>query len=373
MRLDESTVLGLVSRIYEAAEDPKRWEPLILTLTDLTESVAGAFHVHDPTRGYGSVAVNIGGDPVWVRRYEEYYAAINPWVKKRGPLIRPGDVIVGSAALDLMGSEYYEDFWAPQGFRDSLMSYLFREEALTGGVILVRPKGALEFDDAHARLLRTLTPHMQRAVELQRRFYRSQGNEHALEALLDRAPCAAAALDSRRRVVFLNASARVLLAARDGVQLSGLEFTASAWHERPKLRALIDEAIGSSQGKGFSSGGMIVLARTMKQHALVLTVAPCGASGDALAGSTPAALVLIDDPGKLRALDIEVVRQVHGLTPTEARVAVALAEGQSVADICRALRLSPNTVRTHLKRAFLKTGTNRQAELIRILLNTALR
>ena len=42
----------------------------------------------------------------------------------------------------------------------------------------------------------------------------------------------------------------------------------------------------------------------------------------------------------------------HGLTRAEARVAARLAEGLSVPDIARDLRVSVETVRTHLKRAY---------------------
>jgi DNA-binding CsgD family transcriptional regulator len=34
------------------------------------------------------------------------------------------------------------------------------------------------------------------------------------------------------------------------------------------------------------------------------------------------------------------------------------------------LRVTQNTVRTHIKRIFEKTGTNRQAELVRVILLT---
>lgn len=53
----------------------------------------------------------------------------------------------------------------------------------------------------------------------------------------------------------------------------------------------------------------------------------------------------------------------YGLTPTQARIAVFVAEGGTVADYARVHKVSPQTVRTHLKAVFAKTGTSRQAEL----------
>lgn len=74
-----------------------------------------------------------------------------------------------------------------------------------------------------------------------------------------------------------------------------------------------------------------------------------------------------DDAGESQSL-VYALQQRHGLTRAEARVAVRLAEGLSVADIARALHVSVETVRTHLKRAYGKLGVRRQAELVRAVL-----
>jgi DNA-binding CsgD family transcriptional regulator len=57
----------------------------------------------------------------------------------------------------------------------------------------------------------------------------------------------------------------------------------------------------------------------------------------------------------------------YGLTLAEARVALHAASGQSVADVCALLKISPNTVKTHLRRVYAKTGIHRQAELSSIV------
>jgi DNA-binding CsgD family transcriptional regulator len=84
------------------------------------------------------------------------------------------------------------------------------------------------------------------------------------------------------------------------------------------------------------------------------------------------------DPGGLVALlipEVEVGRQtsghllrdLYGLTQREADIAADLLQGHRVSDIARLRELSVNTVRTHLKRLLEKTGTTRQADLLRVL------
>ncbi len=57
---------------------------------------------------------------------------------------------------------------------------------------------------------------------------------------------------------------------------------------------------------------------------------------------------------------------IFGATLGELRVLKLLLNGMSVEEVSAALSLSQNTVRTHVKSLFAKTGTTRQAELLRL-------
>jgi DNA-binding CsgD family transcriptional regulator len=70
---------------------------------------------------------------------------------------------------------------------------------------------------------------------------------------------------------------------------------------------------------------------------------------------------------------VELLEALFDLTPAEARIAGLIAEGQTVDSITSTLSVSANTVRTHLKSIFSKTGVGRQAELVTLLSTSALR
>ena len=59
---------------------------------------------------------------------------------------------------------------------------------------------------------------------------------------------------------------------------------------------------------------------------------------------------------------------MFGMTPAEARLTEALVHGQSLQQYADARRVTMSTVRTQLKAATAKTGTRRQADLVRIVL-----
>ena len=59
------------------------------------------------------------------------------------------------------------------------------------------------------------------------------------------------------------------------------------------------------------------------------------------------------------------------LTLTQARLALFLAEGGTIAEYAEAMGVKPSTVRTHLKSIFTKTGVKRQTELAILILDRA--
>jgi DNA-binding CsgD family transcriptional regulator len=63
------------------------------------------------------------------------------------------------------------------------------------------------------------------------------------------------------------------------------------------------------------------------------------------------------------------LRDRYALTVQEARVATQVAEGHTVKEIAATLGVTVFTVRAHLRSIFLKTDVNRQAALVRVVLN----
>lgn len=70
-----------------------------------------------------------------------------------------------------------------------------------------------------------------------------------------------------------------------------------------------------------------------------------------------------------RLLRPKTLQSRYGLTPAEARLAIEIVRGNGRAAAARSCGVSMTTARTHLSRIFRKTGTHRQAELVRVMLS----
>lgn len=74
-----------------------------------------------------------------------------------------------------------------------------------------------------------------------------------------------------------------------------------------------------------------------------------------------------------RTYDAAVLRDLFGPTAAEAEVAVEVGRGQGLQSVVDRLSIAGTTVRSHLARIFDKTGTSRQAELVRLLMGASSR
>ena len=65
-----------------------------------------------------------------------------------------------------------------------------------------------------------------------------------------------------------------------------------------------------------------------------------------------------------------MITRLFGLTPTEASLAMLLANGLTLDEASDELGVSRNTARTHLRAVFSKTGVSRQTGLVSLILRS---
>jgi DNA-binding CsgD family transcriptional regulator len=78
------------------------------------------------------------------------------------------------------------------------------------------------------------------------------------------------------------------------------------------------------------------------------------------------AAVAVFTAGRDRAYTWEALKTLYGLTRKETGLVNGLLAGLSLEEYCSRNFVTANTVRTHLKSICRKTGTNRQAEVVRL-------
>lgn len=240
---------------------------------------------------------------------------------------------------------------------------------------VMRGRHAGPFAKDEVARLNTLIPHLRRATRL-RCLVRSMHAEiEDLRRALDVHPSAIAILDATGRVVCANATAEALFRERGGTGTERGMLAASTPAARRALAAAIAHAVAEadatmSRASAASMRPISIPLGRGESASLSVTLFALRPHSELREGAAPTArvLALFHDPRRRIRLDAAVVAQVYGLTVTEAALATALAHGQTVADFARTRGCTEQTARSHLKRVLEKTGTHRQADLVRVLL-----
>jgi DNA-binding CsgD family transcriptional regulator len=107
--------------------------------------------------------------------------------------------------------------------------------------------------------------------------------------------------------------------------------------------------------------------RTETLYAFFTLLSPQGMMGTF--GLRPMVMLLFYHPGSAPPIDSSLLYAVFGLSPAECRIATLLAEGLSLKQIAEAQGTQHDTVRKQLRSIYQKTATNRQPDLVRLLLH----
>lgn len=176
-------------------------------------------------------------------------------------------------------------------------------------------------------------------------------------AALDMLPTAVVVVDNKARVIFMNRLGAQTLAIADGlfvdkgdiIRSSNMEVTIA-------LHDCIKNIHEADPETAFS------ITRNNKNTALSLLVSK--------SKNNKNAIIFIADPDLHMGPSLNTLKNLFGLTDAESRLVQKLTEGLSMDDAAQSCGIKISTARAYLKQVFSKTGTNRQAELVKVILTT---
>jgi DNA-binding CsgD family transcriptional regulator len=230
------------------------------------------------------------------------------------------------------------------------------------GLALHRAIGdKLNFSAAQVGNVAALTPHFRQAFLLTDRLQASLTRDWHLRKQLERLRCGIVFCNVDGSVHWLNGTAERLLA--DGpLRLVGSRLFGDSEADTTKLRNGLAEAgstgghtarylrLGNAKGKG-------------KQAALHVAIQ---------ASAQPSILVLtLTSPSRGAHVPTEALIRLFGLTPTEAGLVAALATGSTLEQYSQQRGVSITTARMQLKHVNVKTGVQRQSDLVRLVWSSA--
>ena len=356
----------VIASIYDAALDWRAWPAALDQLADALGADAAQFGSYDAA-SYRLQTVMPRIDPQYRKSFVEYWASRNVlWQKSAavplGEVMQPEMFL---PAREWRRTDFFNEWYSPQRL-DSMIATNLVVEGPVSTVIAVLRKAEFSSDDS--RLFRVLIPHVQRAVQLQLRLAAAEDPQNSSVEVLNRLRQGVLLVDETAKVHFANRAAEKIVTRGKGVHIKSDILRLDDPAQSRALGAMIESCVVTATRGDGQPGGRIRVRRGKLRPPLSILVIPLRPQAPWTRLYRPCAIVFINDPEQRAVIQKESLIADYGLTGAEAALALEIIAGRRLQDAAERLHISVPTARTHLAHIFQKTGTGRQAELIRVLL-----
>jgi DNA-binding CsgD family transcriptional regulator len=360
-----------IGLIYDAAVEPSRWPAFLDRLCDLAPGAKSVMMLHDANTCSIQHPKTARWEEDWTASYTEHYVKLNQWTADFAHF----DVGYAAVVHEIvpravtLKSEFYQDWLRPQNLATGITVSIFKEQLRYMNFSVLSSDAEDDVQARNASFLQALAPHLRRAGQINRQMADLTFASRAMEQTFDHIDRGVALLNAEGRPFYFNQQAKRDFDLADGLILHRDGRVGCQNQElEDQLYRSIFLAGDTSRGSGTSAGRIMTIPRRGDLMPWSLMIAPIPASAMDFGYRNGAVALFIIDRNKKPALSVASLRTVLGLTPTESRTAIALAEGKSPEDIALEQDITILTVRTHLRNAMGKAGISRLPELVALVM-----
>jgi len=359
-----------IGAIYDCALDPQQWPDTCRRIADLCESTAGGICVHDLRHVQNDQLFVFGHQPEFLEKLGKHYAQ-SP-MAAADIVSNIGDVsALSMERYELLESWFFREVLKPFGLLDIIWFPALRTGGRMASLHASRSEKAPYYQQREISLFKLLSPHVCRALvisdALDIRALRSEMLERTLDGLV-----AGVFLTARDgRIVYMNATAERQIRAGNSIRIVNNRICPTDPVARAALSKAIDEASRDDIDMDMSEHSLAIPDVHGAGYIATLLPVERGQRRGIVAPFAASVAVFMQDPVDAPLMPGEAFARLYKLTGGELRVLLALAQGLGAKEAADMLGISEPTVRTHLQHIFSKTGTSRQADLLRLLQSSA--
>jgi DNA-binding CsgD family transcriptional regulator len=251
---------------------------------------------------------------------------------------------------------------------DTANAILERSARAAAGFVVFRHERHGLVDDEARRRMRLVVPHFRRAALIGKTLGLSEARSATFVEAFDSVSAAMFLVGADGHIVHANTAGSIMLDVADVLRVAAGRIVAN---DPQANLTLVD--VFAAAGEGDMAVGIRGIAVSLKAidgacyiaHVLPLT---SGARRQTVTSYAPVAALLFVHKAALEIpLPPTAMAKAYNLTPMELRVLLAIVEIGGVPEVAAALGVAETTVKTHLGRLYKKTGSSRQADLVKIV------
>lgn len=358
--VDTEKLQAVLHRLPELAVDPTIWPQMLEDVSQAAGAV-GAVLLQTGPKSF-DVPMSSGIEDLLEPYFRDGWGVRDPR-ERAVPQMMRGRIGVDQdifAAGSMERDPMYAELLLPKGFR-WWAGVGFRVGSDFWCLSLQRLARQGMFDEEEQRSLQRLIPVLSEVARISAAVGGAQLTR--MTDAFDLVDQPALILDGLGNVTRVNSACEEVfdgwLSVRGG-KLFGRDRRASAELFR------LTQQIQTSRDQAGLKGQKIVLPRRDRRPVLLEPLSLSGAAlGPFAAGRV--LLLLHDLERRQAAVSKALLITLFGLTNAEAALAASLGDGETLASSADSLQITKETARSHLKRIFAKTETNRQTELVALL------
>jgi DNA-binding CsgD family transcriptional regulator/PAS domain-containing protein len=365
--IEQGRLSDHIGDIYDAALDPRLWPSTIEASCQLLKSCAcgiAAVDVMDPS---ANISAQFGIDQAYLELLGN--GSRHPLIRN---LMRSSIGEVGSAVSKMTeegfrNSVLYQRWNEPKGYVVDLFNVTL-ERTATAVIHLgfVRHETVGIADAETLRDLSLLFPHYRRAVLIGKTIEQTRVEATSLSDALDGLAASVFLLDAANRIVYLNRAAESMLdeglvARKSGDAIVICDKTADSTLRKTGAAIVAGELLNQES--------IAIAVRGLDGQPYIAHVLPLTSGVRQKAGRSYQAIsaLFLRSARFARPAALDAMAQLYSLTPAEVKTLVGVVELGSIPAAAKTHDVSRETIKTHLKRIFEKTGTSRQADLVKLL------
>lgn len=358
----------LIGGIYDTVLDRSLWPQVLKRASQFIEGAASAVFWADAAGDKGDVYLDDGGiAPHYKELYFSKYAKLNPTSTTRffAKAEEPVATVDTLPYDEFIKTRFYREWAQPQDLVDFVSVALEKSPTRAAMFGVFRHKRHGLVDEATRRRMRLLAPHIRRAVLIAKVVDLRRAEAATFSEALDGLRAATFLVDANSRIAHANTAGHLLL--QDGRILREVEGRLSSRSRRVN-ESLHGACLAAARGDAAIGRRGIALpltARTGEWH--VAHVLPLTSGERTAVSAAAAAAVFVHKTAIEAASPPEVIAEAYKLTMAELRVLFSIVEVGSVREAAEMLGIAGTTVKTHLAHIYEKTGTARQADLVKLV------
>jgi DNA-binding CsgD family transcriptional regulator len=361
---------GLIGEIYDASLNPELWPRVIERSCGFVGGWSGGLFAQDTAKQTGNAYYTWNIADEYVRSYFAEYLSISPFMPTLlffgvGEVVRNEDLIPHE---EFRQTRFYKGWARPQGLLDTIASNVEKSSTSHAVFSIMRHESSGTVDDKMRRQFGLLVPHIRRAVLIGKVIDLHKVEAAEMADAFDGLAAGAFLLDARARIVHANRRGRAMTEDEQDVlkSISGRLVATDQTADRSLSDIFASASIGDM---ALGTKGIAVPLNSTRGERWVAHVLPLttGARRSAGTAYSAVAAAFVQRASIDLLSPVETMANLYKLTPAEMRVTMMLVQVGGVPEVAPVLGISETTVKTHLQRIFSKTGTSRQADLVKLV------